>query len=488
VNPPGDPLRGLPARAAREAPDRTAMIVSGARVTFAELASRVAALASKLKTAGVGPGMQVALPWPNSPEYVVWYFAVLETGGVIVPLPADLRPAEAGERLAAGAILFLAAPAPAAWPAGIGLGPAAGLEAAEGGRLWRREGTAPQREDDGVLTRQFSSGSTGRPKQMLKTEVNVAHDAWHFASTLGLGADDVFLGVAPFSHAYGALNFLAALESRGALVVLPRFLPGAVLQAARRNAPTVFLATPPMIRILGACALEPGDETAFGRLRYCICSTDRLDAAAHDAFLRRYGRPVRVQYGSTETLSATVDLDDGFEEGRVGRPFEGVDVGVYDDQGNPCPAGQRGRVGIRSPAASDRYVDDPESTARTFRDGRVFPGDEGWLDARGRLHILGRSDVINIGGYKVDALEVERAIRDALPVRAVIVAAGERNGLPVVRAIVEADPAEVTPLKVQDACRGRLSPYKVPALVDVLAALPRDGSGKVRRAPLGLES
>jgi long-chain acyl-CoA synthetase len=462
-------------------------VSAGARATYAELASRVAALAATLEAAGVGPGVQVALAWPNAPEYVVWYFGILETGAVIVPLPADLRPAEAAGRLAAGDIPFLAAPAQAAWPPGIGLAPAAGADAIEGGRLWRREGAIPRLEGDGILARQFSSGSTGRPKQMLKTEANVAHDVRHFRATLKLGADEVFLGAAPFSHAYGALSFLAAAEGRGTLVVLPRFLPGAVLQAARRHPPTVFLATPPMIRTLAACALDPGDESAFRGLRYCICSTDRLDAAAHDAFLRRYGCAVHVQYGSTETLSATVDLDGGFEEGRVGRPYEGVDAGVFDDQGNPCPAGQPGRVGIRSPAASDRYVDDPESTARTFRDGRVFPGDEGFMDARGRLHILGRSDVLNIGGYKVDTVEVERVIRDALPVRTVIVAAGERNGLPVVRAIVEADPARVTPLQVQDLCRARLSPHKVPAIVDVLAALPRDGSGKVRRALLDLQ-
>lgn len=483
---PDGPVRGLAARAAREAPERTALAAGGARISFAELAGRAAALAAKLLDAGAGPGVQAALAWPNSAEFAVWYFGILQTGAAIVPLPADLRPAEADARLAAGGVALLATPAAAAWPAGLGFAALGGGGALEGGRLWKRENPAPARVPEGTLARQFSSGSTGRPKQMLKTEENVAHDFRHFCATLGLGPGDVFLGAAPFSHAYGALSFLAALETRGTLVVLPRFLPAAALQAARRDPPTVFLATPPMIRTLAACAPDPEGEAALRGLRRCLCSTDRLDAAAHGAFLRRYGLPVRVQYGSTETLSATVDLDDGFEEGRVGRPYEGVEAGVFDDLGRPCPPGQRGRVGIRSPAASDRYVDDPEATARTFRDGRVFPGDEGFMDAQGRLHVLGRSDVINIGGLKVDAAEVERTIREGLPARAVIVAAGERNGLPVVRAIVEADPGRVTPLQVQDLCRARLSPHKVPAIVEVLAELPRDESGKIRRAPLGL--
>jgi acyl-coenzyme A synthetase/AMP-(fatty) acid ligase len=124
---------------------------------------------------------------------------------------------------------------------------------------------------------------------------------------------------------------------------------------------------------------------------------------------------------------------------------------------------------------------DTEKTAETFRNAFVFPGDLGYLDNKGRLHVLGRSDVINIGGYKVDQLEVERVIRDRLPVKDVIVLEGERGGLPVVRAVVEADPAQVSKAMVVKVCREYLSSYKIPAQVDVYHRLERDASGKVLR-------
>lgn len=158
---------------------------------------------------------------------------------------------------------------------------------------------------------------------------------------------------------------------------------------------------------------------------------------------------------------------------------------VFDDDGNPLPSGVPGRVGIRSEAACNGYANDPIGTAERFHGGYVFPGDRGVLDARGVLRLLGRSDVLNIGGLKVDPVEVADVIRAALPVSAVEVFAGERSGVPAVFAVVEADPVRVTPALVVAACRVRLSPHKVPARVEVARLLPRDDCGKVARAALG---
>jgi acyl-CoA synthetase (AMP-forming)/AMP-acid ligase II len=148
------------------------------------------------------------------------------------------------------------------------------------------------------------------------------------------------------------------------------------------------------------------------------------------------------------------------------------------------PAGAIGRIAARSPAASAGYIGDPDSTPKVFHDGWVLPGDRGYLDQEGRLHVLGRDDVINIDGMKVDPLEVARAIRAALPVREVVVFAADRGGLPTLRAVVEADPARVTAKMVVEACRARLSNYKVPARVDVRNELERSGTGKILMSSL----
>lgn len=468
---------------------RPAVVYAGGSLSYRELAGMTAELAEGLRGAGVGPGVQVALVLANSVAFLAWHFGVLEAGGIVVPLPPAITPVEAGWLLESSGIGHLAASPDSLLAGELRFSRADAGATTVDTCLWRGEREVRTVETKpwtprGFITRQFSSGSTGRPKAMLKTEANIAHDCRHLCERLDLSDADMFLGVAPFYHCFGALSFLSAFSVGGCVSVLPRFLPGPVLEAARRTRPTVFLATPPMIEVLGSCALAPGDEGAFRTVKACVCSTGRLGEAAQAAFRLRFGVPARVQYGSTETLSATVDLDDPFEEGRVGRPYPEVDVGIFDEDGHRCSAAEAGMIGIRSPAACDGYIGDPEAAARTFRGAYVFPGDRGYLDDAGRLHVLGRSDVINVGGDKVDPLEVEAVIRGALPVGDVVVLEGTRGGLPAVRAIVEADPARVNGGMVVTACRERLSAYKVPAFVEVRERLPRDANGKILRALL----
>jgi len=480
--------RDLVRRGAERHGKRPAVVEADQSLTYCELAARTDATAASLRRAGVGPGVQVALSAPNSIAYLVWYFGVLEAGGIVVPLASNVTSSEARNLLGASGIRFMAAAEGVSLPDDSGMSRVDALALIEGVGLWqtRRQTQVLQTNPGtsaGLMTRQFSSGSTGRPRHMLKTESNIAHSYEHFCRTLGLGADDVFLGVAPFTH-YGAASFLAAFHAGGCVAAVPRFLPAPVLDMACKCSPTVFLTTPPMIDVLGSCVLSKGHAEALSNLKLCICSTARLSESAYDAFYARFKVPVRIQYGCTEAAGVTIDLEDGYHQTRVGRPYEGVRVEIFDDDGRPCAVEQQGQIGIFSPAACDRYVLDSEATACTFRNGYVFPGDLGYLDAAGRLHLLGRSDIINVGGYKVDRLEVETVIREALPVKDVIVLEGRRAGLPAVRAVVEADPDKVTRAMVVDACRKRLSSHKVPAQVDICRQFERDSNGKVLRASL----
>lgn len=474
--------RELVSHAARTWPAGLAVVDDWGTLTHRELGARVARLRQRLAQQGVGPGVQVGIQLSNSLAFVAWTFAALEVGAVLVPLARAAPGDELLDMVVRGGVGWLATEA----------SPPAGFEVAcppddDGVTLWRRPElpdaleVEPGRPESWVL-RQSSSGSTGRPKHMLRSEANLAEDYGHFCRTLGLEGPEVFLVACPLSHAYGALGMLAALHLGGTLMTLPRFLPTPALELARRFRPTVFLATPPMLEILSLAALDPGLEGALASLRYCISSAGPLSARVHEAFLQRFGVPVHVQYGSTETLSASVDLGTGpFVEGRVGRPYQGVEVSIRDPAGVPLAAGGVGEVAIRSRAACREYQGDPEATRRTFRDGWVYPGDRGSLDPEGVLHLAGRADVINIGGDKVDPLEVAGVLREALPVGEVLVLGGERAGVPVVRVVLEADPAVVTPARVQEVCRRRLSPHKVPSLIEIFPRLPRDDAGKLRR-------
>ncbi|MHA1107512.1 MAG: AMP-binding protein, partial [Alphaproteobacteria bacterium] len=119
---------------------------------------------------------------------------------------------------------------------------------------------------------------------------------------------------------------------------------------------------------------------AFRDLRYCISSGAPLGRKVHEDFRARFGVSVCSYYGSNEAMGVSIDLEDDFEEGRVGHPFNGVTIGIFDEKGTRCPPETSGQIGIRTAAIFDGYVGDPGMTARAIRDGYFFPGDAGFLD------------------------------------------------------------------------------------------------------------
>ena len=479
--------RDLVRRGAERHGARLAVTSPDFNLTYRELADRTARIADILKRAGVGPGVQVAIMLSNCPEFPIWYFGVFEAGGIVLSLSSTQTPTEVMDILKTAKISFLITDTDSNLPREIGFYPAASPGAAPGTTLWRvnREfdilETTPWMPE-GYLVRQVSSGSTGRPKHALRSEINNIINLNSLCDTMGLEPGDRFLAMASFGFAYGIVSLQLAFYLGGSVTISPRFLPSQVIELARRDKPTVFLMTPPMVDALATCLIEDRDARAFDSLKLCVCGTGRLRKTSYENFLQRFGVSVRPRYGTTETMATAIDLGDGFEEGRVGRPFSGVTIKILDENGNPCATGETGAIAIKSPAASGHYIDDPEISARTFRDGYIFPGDRGYLDDQGRLHVLGRSDIINIGGANVDRLEVEQAIRDALPVKDVVVMEGERAGSPAIRAIIEGDPAVITRASVIAACRAKLSAYKVPAQVQVLEKFERDANGKVLRS------
>jgi long-chain acyl-CoA synthetase len=334
--------------------------------------------------------------------------------------------------------------------------------------------------EDGYFLRQFSSGSTGRPKHLLKTEANLFREGEFLRRAYNLGDHEVFFVIAPLHHSAGMESFHLAFHCGATILAMPQFIPGALIDAARRERPTVMIGTPPVFDALASCLLLPEDRSVLHTLKICLCGAGRLSRNSHDEFVERFGIPLTVRFGSSETLGITFDSDEGFVEGRVGRPNPEVEVVVLDEDGNACPTGTAGQIGIRSPATSSRYEGDPEASAKTFRNGWVFLGDVGKFDDSGNLHLIGRSDIISIGGHKVDKLEVERVIRDALPVTDVVVMEASSAGLPVVRAVIQADPDQVTKAMVVAACRKSLSSYKVPRIVEIRMTFERNAIGKVK--------
>ena len=475
--------------ACARAPARTAVRDGQLSLSYQELAIRVDALNEELNAHGIGAGTQVAMVLPNSITFVLWYVSLLELGATLLTLSPQQTARERGQLLDEAGIVWLVSE-PALADPGTTQSGWVDVKVGDSERRLRRRHSVEHRIDaepgneNGVIFRGLSSGSTGRPKHMFRRESESYHNTSAICAVLRLRDAERFLGVTPFFHTFGMTGILCAFFLCGSITIVRRFLPAAVLSAVREDGCTVFFSTPLMLDALSRCRLAPGEDAAMRTVKACLVSTGALSQAVFDVFHARYGLEPVVLYGSVETLTMALDIEPGFAAGRVGFPLSNVEITIVDAADQLCPALTEGFVRVRSPSACQGYVGDPPFAHKTFRDGHIFPGDRGYFDARGCLFLVGRSDIINVGGDKVDRSEVEQVIR-ALPlVLDVAVDGMEVDGVTRVRAWVEADPDRLSRAAIIAACRANLSAYKVPVKVIILKQFPRNELGKLIKTRL----
>jgi acyl-coenzyme A synthetase/AMP-(fatty) acid ligase len=225
-------------------------------------------------------------------------------------------------------------------------------------------------------------------------------------------------------------------------------------------------------------------------LRRAISAGSPLPHRIFDQVQRVFGLKIGQLYGSTEFGSAAYNDPStaGFEPGSVGRPMNGVQIRILDASDpridRPLPAGAEGHVAVSSPGLLSEYVDDP---AIPTSDGFFLTGDLGRFDERGCLHLTGRVKLlIDVGGRKVNPLEVESVLTDHRAVsEAVVVAMRFSDTADRLKAIVVPESGcGVDAEELKRFVRKRLSSYKVPRSFEIRTRLPQSPTGKILRSEL----
>ena len=506
---------GLPAAfAARaaEAPDAVAVEAlggpggkTGICLTYAGLARRSAALAARLRAAGVRRGTPVALALDRSPELVVALLAVVRAGGVYVPL--DRSYPEERRRLMiedAGVRTLLTSAALA-----DGLGDLGGIDVlriggpeddgfgADGG--WT---DAPVGPDDAAYVI-YTSGSTGKPKGVTATHRGVARLALG-ADFTRLGPDDTFLHLASISFDAATLEVWGPLLTGGRVALFPAETPApaAVRSAlARHRATRMFLTT----ALFDQLADEP--EAIPDSLLHLMTGGEQANAAAFRAVLAaRPGLALSNVYGPTEnTTFSTHRRVAGPEEAAVpppiGRAIAGSTCWVLDRALRPVPTGVEGELLVGGDGLAHGYLGRPALTAERFvphpfplatRPGeRLYrTGDlVRWLPG-GDLDFRGRNDFqVKIRGFRIEPGEVEEALASAPGVEKALVVVRPVAGEPALVGYYVPRPGDgsgagATPDAVREDLRRRLPLFMVPAALVAMEALPVNAQGKVDRAAL----
>jgi long-chain acyl-CoA synthetase len=476
---------------ARREPERTALKLDDAELSYVLLDDASARVARLLSDRGIAAGDRVGIMLPNVPYFAVCYYGVLRAGGVVVPMNVLLKEREVAFYLGdpQAKLLF-------AWHQ---FADAAEKGAAEAGAecVLVRPGEFEQllaevepqpevveRAEDDTAVILYTSGTTGKPKGAELTHGNLSRNAEVVNNMFAFGADSVALGALPLFHSFGqtcALN--ATIRAGGCLTLIPRFDPAKALEIIERDRVNIFEGVPTMYAAM--LHVDDRERHDTSTLELCVSGGAAMPGEILRGFEDAFGCKVLEGYGLSETspVASFNHPDRERKIGSIGTPIEGVEMKVVGDDGKEVPRGEVGEIVIRGHNVMKGYWNRPEATAEAIdQDGWFRTGDMAKVDEDGYFFIVDRKkEMIIRGGYNVYPREVEEVIYEHPAVReaAVIGVPHPELGEEVGAAVALQPDADASEAELRDFVKGRVAAYKYPRQIWFVDELPKGPTGKI---------
>ena len=518
--------------AVREFPDNLFIDFLGKHYTYRAIDAMVRRIAKGFQALGVGKGDRIGLLLPNTPYYVISYYAALKIGAVVVnfnPLYAE-REIE-HQVVDAGVSVMVTLDLPAIYDKlarldvpclkHIVVGRMAAILPFPLGLLYpllkRREvAKVPQdarhtlfdklMENDGAFAAvaieplrdlavlQYTGGTTGVPKGAMLTHANLAINAMQSRLVfprIERGRERM-LGVLPFFHVFAmtaVMNF--AVITGGAIIMLPRFDLVQVVRTIHKKRPTLFPAVPTIYTAINH--YKSIKDYDLSSIKFCISGGAPLPVEVKRDFEALTGCVLVEGYGLSETSPVvTANPAEGVNKsGSIGLPVAEtvVEIVSLEDGVTLMPTGERGEVCVRGPQVMVGYWHQAEETAQvlipTPNGLRLRTGDVGLIDADGYVFIVDRlKDMIAAGGFKIYPRHVEEAIYQHPAVEECIVVGvpDEYRGQTVKAFIKLREGAALSHTDLMTFLKDKLSAIELPKQVEFRdQPLPKTAIGKLSR-------
>jgi long-chain acyl-CoA synthetase len=521
----------------RDFSEKAALIYLGMQYRYSELREAVESLAASLQGMGVAKGDKAILYLPNCPQWVIAWFALLRMGVVAIPIspiytPIDLKymandsgaetifcldtnfgyvsqvlPETGLKRV----IVTNSAELLPWWKWLIGRGfnkiPIGKFDSGRNIVSFKKvlkEGPIAslppfKAESEEMVEMLYTGGTTGLPKGVPYTNIVFLESAAEQRSMsepyFPKGKDIVVQG-GPLFHILGQAVGLGSILSGDTLVLLPRVNLDGLFDHIQRYKVLTFFGVPMMYRMI--LEHDRVDYYDLSSLQYCFSGGDVLPSEVAERWLKKFGKPICVGYGATETCGR-VSLrrmgEDG-PPGSAGRitPLQRVKL-VDPDTLEHVPQGEPGELLVSSEHMVRAYWNKPEETAECFIeiDGKLWyrTRDIVRIDQNEWLFYLDRSvDTLKHKGYRVAVSEIEAVLQEhpAVISACVVGVPDEKVGERIKAfAVLKEDVKGVSAYDLLKWCRERLAPYKVPQYIEFRDMLPKSKVGKLLRRELRAE-
>jgi long-chain acyl-CoA synthetase len=531
------PLYQLLDRAADRHPARICTNFLGRTITYGEMSRMVDRAAAGLAAVGVTKGSKVGLFLPNSPTFIVFYYATLKVGGTVVnynplytleELTFQVKDSETEimvtldlkvlfdkvEGLMKAGTLKRAVVAsfPSLLPtvksvlfrlvkgkelANVKSSSVAGSIISEDALLANDGRFAPPAivptEDVAVL--QYTGGTTGTPKGAMLTHAAVYSNVLQTASwapELQEGAERV-MGALPFFHVFAmtvVMNF--AIAKAAEMLIMPRFVLDDAMKLIDKGKPTVMPGVPTMFNaIMNHPKLKSFDLSS---LKFCLSGGAALPLEVKQRFEALTGCKLVEGYGLSEASPVVTanPLDGPVKEGSIGQPIPQtiVSLRALDDPTKEGPRGEKGELCGKGPQVMKGYWRKPQETEGQFVGDFLRTGDVAIMDEEGFLFIVDRiKDLIICSGYNVYPRRIEEALYEHPAVEEVTVIGipdEYRGEAPKAFVKLKAG-ASATVADLMKHLEPKISRIEIPASIEIRDALPKTMIGKLSKKELVAE-
>ncbi len=534
-----EPLYKLLDNSAAKFPDHTCTNFFGRKLTYTQIADLSRKVSSGLQRLGVGHGTKVGLFLPNCPTFIIYYFAILRAGGVVVnynPLytieeltfqikdsqtefmiTLDLKVLfEKVEELVNIGVLkgAVVGSFPALLPptkstlfklfkskelARPTSSPIAEKLTLESDLLAgaSAEGATPPAIDPfrELAVLQYTGGTTGTPKGAMLSHANIhinTHQVISWAPELATGEERV-LGVLPFFHVFAMTVVMNFGVAKGAeIVIMPRFVLDDALKLIHSSKPSIMPGVPTLFNaIINHPKLKKFDLSS---LKFCLSGGAPLPIEVKNTFESLTGCSLIEGYGLSETSPvATCNPMQGPPvPGSIGMPLPATIISLRDleDPTKEVPLGEKGEITIKGPQVMLGYWQRPSETENVFVGDYLRTGDVARMDNNGMLTIEDRvKDLIICSGFNVYPRRIEEAVYEHPSVEEVTVIGIKdeyRGEAP--KAFIKLKKGEkATADDIMEHLKVKLSKIELPSQIEFRDELPKTMIGKLSKKELKAE-